>query len=170
MVIMAAAATAATHHVLLWLYLPQSILNYDAPFWIILVHTLFVVVESTICCVIAKTFFDSVIGMEKNVNERTQEIAQTAIATRGILANVNENTNSVSQDADQLASTASSAKSAVANFEESIQQISSSVGDATSQSRATVEAMMNVNTHLGHLNDHNSEIESMISVVTSIAE
>jgi methyl-accepting chemotaxis protein len=29
---------------------------------------------------------------------------------------------------------------------------------------------MDVNTHLGHLNEHNSEIESMISVVTSIAE
>ncbi len=71
MVIIVAAVTVALHHALLWLYLPQSIFNYDAPFWVVAVHAGFVVGESFATCSIARSFFDNVIGLEKIVRSRT---------------------------------------------------------------------------------------------------
>ncbi|MCA9198190.1 MAG: Hpt domain-containing protein [Planctomycetales bacterium] len=74
MVIVAAAVTAALHHAILWVCLPSSVFNYDAPFWVVGVHALFVLLESVAACFIARSFFDNVIGLEKKVAERTEEL------------------------------------------------------------------------------------------------
>ncbi len=75
MVIVAAAATVATHHLLLWVYLPKSVFNYDAPLWVVGVHAAFVVLESVATCSIARSFFDNVIGLDKIVKARTEALA-----------------------------------------------------------------------------------------------
>lgn len=75
MVIVAAAVTAAVHHAALWFFLPASVFNYDAPFWVVGVHAAFVVLESVAACFIARSFFDNVIGLEKKVAQRTSELA-----------------------------------------------------------------------------------------------
>ena len=75
MVIVAAAATAAIHHAALWLMLPESVFNYDAPFWVVGVHALFVVLESVAACFIARTFFDNIVSLENKVEERTAALA-----------------------------------------------------------------------------------------------
>lgn len=72
--IAAAAVTVALHHLLLWLYLPNSVFNYDASLWVVLVHAAFVVVESIATCFIARSFFDNVIGLEKIVEVRTAQL------------------------------------------------------------------------------------------------
>ena len=75
MVVIAAALTAAIHHSVIWLALPSSVFNYDAPFWVVGVHALFVVLESVAACFIARTFFDNINGLEKKVEERTSALA-----------------------------------------------------------------------------------------------
>lgn len=74
MVIWAAAVTVAVHHAALWYFLPSSVFNYDAPFWVVAVHAAFVVLESVAACFIARSFFDNVIGLEKIVAARTAEL------------------------------------------------------------------------------------------------
>lgn len=74
MVIVAAAVTAAAHHAVLWLLLPASVFNYEAPIWVVGVHALFVVLESVAACFIARSFFDNVVGLEKIVAARTSEV------------------------------------------------------------------------------------------------
>ena len=76
MVIVAAAVTVAVHHLLLWMYLPQSVFNYEAPFWVVGVHAGFVVAESVATCSIARGFFDNVIGLERIVQARTAQLDQ----------------------------------------------------------------------------------------------
>lgn len=71
MVVVAAAVTASAHHSVLWLLLPDSVFNYEAPLWVVAVHAAFVVLESVAACFIARSFFDNVIGLEKKVEERT---------------------------------------------------------------------------------------------------
>ena len=44
--VLAAAATIAAHHILFWLFLPASVFNYNAGFGIVLLHAVFVVVET----------------------------------------------------------------------------------------------------------------------------
>lgn len=83
LVIIAAALTVAVHHFVLWLYLPSSVFNYDAPLYVVLIHAAFVVGESIVTCSIARAFFDNVIGLEKIVAERTTEL-------RRVFDNVNQ--------------------------------------------------------------------------------
>jgi two-component system chemotaxis sensor kinase CheA len=73
-VIWVAAVTVALHHGLFWFFLPQSVFNYNASFWVVLVHAIFVVVEAIAASFIARNFFDNVIGLEKIVQEKTQTI------------------------------------------------------------------------------------------------
>ena len=90
MVVVAAAVTAALHHALLWIALPQSIFNYEAPFWVVAVHAAFVVLESVAACFIARSFFDNVIGLEKKVAERTAEVDKRNRDMRRILDSVRQ--------------------------------------------------------------------------------
>jgi two-component system, chemotaxis family, sensor kinase CheA len=71
MAIMVAAATVAAHHLALWLLAPAQVFNYNATAWAVVVHTLFVLLESVAGCFVARTFFDSVFRLERKVNQRT---------------------------------------------------------------------------------------------------
>lgn len=88
MVIVTAAATVAVHHLTLWIMLPQSAFNYDAPVWVVGVHALFVVIESVATCFIARSFFDNVIGLERIVQARTRELDRRNDDMRLVLDNV----------------------------------------------------------------------------------
>jgi signal transduction histidine kinase len=74
MVVVAAAVTAAVHHLALWFLSPESVFNYDAPLSSVLVHALFVVLESVAACFVARSFFDNVIGLERIVADRTRAL------------------------------------------------------------------------------------------------
>src|SRR5882672_4176535 len=43
MVNLAAAVTVALHHLIVWLIIPRSVFNYEAQWWVVLVHAAFVV-------------------------------------------------------------------------------------------------------------------------------
>ena len=88
--ILVAAITVALHHLLLWIFLPSSVFNYDAPWWVVGVHAAFVVLESVATVYIARGFFDNVIGLEKIVRQRTRELDERNRAMRLVLDNVDE--------------------------------------------------------------------------------
>jgi two-component system chemotaxis sensor kinase CheA len=90
LVILAAAVTVALHHLALWFLLPRSVFNYEAPVWVVAVHALFVVLESVAGCYIARSFFDNVIGLEKIVEARTNELAVRQRDMRRVLDNVRQ--------------------------------------------------------------------------------
>jgi two-component system chemotaxis sensor kinase CheA len=90
MSIVVAAVTVAVHHLLLWLVLPSSVFNYEAPVWVVAVHAAFVVLESIAACFIARSFFDNVIGLEKIVKARTTELDSRNAAMRLVLDNVQQ--------------------------------------------------------------------------------
>jgi signal transduction histidine kinase len=74
MAIIAAAVTVALHHLVLYLILPSSVFNYEASIWAVGVHVAFVVLESVAACFVARSFFDNVIGLEKIVKKRTDDL------------------------------------------------------------------------------------------------
>lgn len=89
-VIVAAAITATLHHAILWMVFPSSVFNYDAPFWVVAVHAAFVVLESIAACFIARSFFDNVIGLEKIVARRTNELKSRNKDMRVLLDSVEQ--------------------------------------------------------------------------------
>jgi two-component system chemotaxis sensor kinase CheA len=82
--------TVAVHHLVVWLLLPASVFNYNAQWWVVLVHAAFVVLETTAACYISREFFDNVIGLEKIVQARTKTINEKQRDMRLILDNVQE--------------------------------------------------------------------------------
>jgi len=64
----------ALHHLVLFLILPSSVFNYRASIWAVAVHAAFVVLESVAACFVARSFFDNVIGLEKIVKKRTDDL------------------------------------------------------------------------------------------------
>ncbi len=98
LVILIAAGTVAAHHGLLWWYLPASVFNYDAPFWVVAVHAGFVVLESVATCFIARSFFDNVIGLERIVQERTQALNLRNQEMRLVMDHVDQGLITVDRD------------------------------------------------------------------------
>lgn len=90
MVVVTAAGTVATHHLALWYVAPNSVFNYDAPLWVVLVHAAFVVLETVAASFIARNFFDNVIGLEKKVEARTAEVNARNRDMRLVLDNVRQ--------------------------------------------------------------------------------
>ena len=76
MTVIVGAATVAVQHLALWYLAPASIFNYEAPLWVVLVHAVFVVLETIAACFIARNFFDNVIGLEQKVEERTAQLSE----------------------------------------------------------------------------------------------
>lgn len=72
-VIYIAAVTVALHHLLVWIWIPRSVFNYDAAVWVVGVHAAFVILETVAVAAIARSFYDNVIHLEQIVEARTKE-------------------------------------------------------------------------------------------------
>src|SRR5882672_10210825 len=90
MVNIAAAVTVALHHLIVWWLLPGSVFNYDAQWWVVLVHAGFVILETVAACYISRQFFDNVIGLEKIIEARTATIRENQRDMHLILNNLEE--------------------------------------------------------------------------------
>ena len=88
LVILIAATTVAAHHLLLYFLLPESVFNYEAPILVVFVHALFVVLESIAAIVLSRSFFDNVVGLEKIVLQRTNQLDERNRDMRLVLDNV----------------------------------------------------------------------------------
>lgn len=69
LVIIAAAVTVAAHHATLYFLMPDSVFNYDATIWAVVVHAIFVVLESLAAIFVARSFFDSVTQEVKRAHD-----------------------------------------------------------------------------------------------------
>ena len=55
-VLIAAAAVVAVHHIAFFFFLPASVFNYEASFWIVLLHATFVIIQVVPSCFIAHKY------------------------------------------------------------------------------------------------------------------
>src|SRR5207253_10979790 len=110
MVNLAAALTVALHHLIVWWLLPGSVFNYDARWWVVLVHAAFVVLETVAACYISRQFFDNVIGLEKIVEARTATIRENQRDMRLILNNLEEGLVTINLDGGMSSETSRAVK------------------------------------------------------------
>lgn len=99
---LAAAVTVAIHHISLWLWLPSSLLNYNAEWWVVAVHAAFVVLETVAAVYISRQFFDNVIGLEKIVAARTETVRQQQRDMKLILDNTAQGLVTIGMDGKVL--------------------------------------------------------------------
>ena len=89
LVIITAAATIAVHHIAFFLWLPSSVFNYEASFGIVLVHAVFVIVESIPAALVARKFQQFIRAqgtisslMRDVLSDATQQVAVLATASQ----------------------------------------------------------------------------------------
>ncbi len=86
-VLLAAAATIAVHHLLFWLILPASVFNYHANLGIVVIHAVFVILQVVPSCFIALTlrrFVTSVtatVSVLRDTVASVSEVAHDGLAT-----------------------------------------------------------------------------------------
>jgi two-component system, chemotaxis family, sensor kinase CheA len=105
MVNLAAASAVALHHLIVWWLLPSSVFNYDAQWWVVLVHAAFVALETVAACYISRQFFDNVVGLERIVEARTATIRENQRDMHLILNNLEEGLVTVSLDGQMSSET-----------------------------------------------------------------
>lgn len=98
MVIVVAAFTVVVHHASLWFLAPGNVFNYAATVWTVVVHGLFVLLESVAACFVARSFFNSVIRLERMVQKRTEALDERNRDMARILDNVAQGLVTVSLD------------------------------------------------------------------------
>lgn len=98
MVVVAAAVTVTLHHLVVWYLFPRSVFNYDAAWWVVGVHAIFVVLVSVASCFIARSFFDNVIGLDKIVQSRTTALNEKNREMRLLLDNVRQGFLTIDRD------------------------------------------------------------------------
>ena len=69
LVVLAAAAAIAVHHVAFYFYLPASLFNYDASFWVVVLHAVFVILAAVPGAIIARLINAYVVGAGAAVEE-----------------------------------------------------------------------------------------------------
>lgn len=77
MPILVAAGTAAVHHLLFFFFLPKSVFNYDASFGIVLIHAVFVILETIPALFVANEF-------RKQIDLQDRVVKQVSAVTREI--------------------------------------------------------------------------------------
>lgn len=107
---LAAAGTVTLHHLIVWWFLPGSVFNYEAQWWVVLVHAAFVVLETVAACYISREFFDNVIGLEKIVQVRTGTIREQQRDMRLILNNLQEGLVTINLDGQMSGETSRAIK------------------------------------------------------------
>lgn len=142
MVVIATAVTIAAHHSAIWFLIPSSLFNYEAPFWIVLLHASFVVVEAIGCCYMSRTIFDTFIGMEEKVLERTAQVERK------------------NEELERLGSAIQTSVSEISDTARDAQNVAGTAVTAAEQASATI-------TRLGASSEG---IEGVVSVINSIAE
>ncbi len=125
--ILVAAATAALHHVLFWLYFPSSVFNYDASFQTVLIHASFVVGE-TIVLVAAAIRYRAFIQIQSVITEKLGHAA----------TNITERSRHLSEAGNSLADGASSQAASIEETSASLEEITS----MTAQNAARAETSL----------------------------
>jgi hypothetical protein len=135
-VLLASAAAIAVHHVAFWMWLPESVFNYDAGFGVVVVHALFVVAQVvptsftartlgrfvtsvTAAVVTVRTSVDSVQTISSDLSSENIDVARRAQAeeqrmreTSTTLQRMASEAVSTSQQAADLKRTADAARQA----------------------------------------------------------
>ncbi|WP_044557725.1 methyl-accepting chemotaxis protein [Halobacteriovorax marinus] len=102
--IVAAALTAAIHHVTFYFYLPESVFNYNASIYIVVIHAAFVVVES-VACVYLSNQFKKVLDLQDRIKNEISPLVtsidsaskESSVSCTTLLGLTDNNTSAIAE-------------------------------------------------------------------------
>jgi methyl-accepting chemotaxis protein len=192
LVILAATISAAVQHVGFFLLLPSSMFNYQASFWVVVIHAAYVVVQTIPCLWISKKFGDYIIRqgvivqqidemytsmkrMIEDVKEinlaigtdtvlQTESVARTAEAIHEINLMVNT-TSTNAEDSSQISKQTKQAASEGIN---AMKQLSDAIVAIKSTNQQMYSQVDDSNKQLAEIVETIKKIESKTHVINDI--
>jgi methyl-accepting chemotaxis protein len=170
--LLTAAAVIATHHIVGWLLLPSAVFNYAATFGDVLLHAVFVVVETVICCFVARQLAATLRSrgiLEEQVAQTASQVAGSAQHIVGFLARFSAAAESQARVLDDVAQ--SSARIRAQSLEHGkvavlsrsqMQENAEQVGDAFG-------LVSHINVEMQEVCSSNRRISGIISMMNDIA-
>lgn len=170
--ILAAAALIAVHHVGFWLYLPKSVFNYEASFYIVLIHAAFVVVETIPATLIAKKFHEIIITQGATVAELNSLTTEVTTAAHNSSESATELSAGTEEQAASIQSTSQSlaeiARIVAANTESArtAAELSMSSNQFAKEGESKMAELTSV---MGEISKSSKKISDIINVIDDIA-
>lgn len=170
--LLAAAATIAAHHVIGWWLVPRMVFNYDAAFSDVALHAFFVVVETGICCVIARQLADT-IRMRGILEEQVGLTAeQVALGSAEIASFVESFARSASTQAnmvDQISGTSLEMRKQVSSNLESATANQASIAKTVNDIAHAHDRLSRVNTEMQAVSITSRKISGIVNLMMDIA-
>jgi len=172
LVIASAAATIAVHHVAFFFLLPASVFNYQATFGIVLLHALFVVVETIPSCLIAARF-GKFIQAQGSVIQTLREASSSIAGHTGNLAHASHAlANGASDQAASLEETSASIEE-MASMTQRNAEHARRAKDLATETRNAAESnavtMDEMSAAMSEIKAGNDNIAKIIKVIDEIA-
>jgi methyl-accepting chemotaxis protein len=182
--IIAAALTAAVHHVGFYYFLPESVFNYDASIYIVAIHAIFVVVES-VACVYLSMRFKHVLNLQDQVNVEIAPLVESIdLASKNssqsctTLLSISDSNSSaitqISSTAAEISSMAESTKEQISLTMKNMQETKKSVADSNSaikEGETFLKSLNEIKSQMIELQDFASnQLSSVVESVNTISE
>lgn len=161
MALIAAAAAIAVHHISLFFVLPSSVFNYNAGFGVVVLHAVFVVLETALNAWLAarlvklirsqSTMFDDVFKIGAAVEEFGSEFEETARDIHSQSDTLQSTAATSAELSEMIAATAENAKVA--------QEYGQKANDSVARGMAVID---NLNDKVGQLVHSTSQVNSNI--------
>lgn len=181
-VILAAAATAAVHHIGFYFFLPQSLFNYQASFLIVVVHAVFVVLETIPCMWIAQKFKTFIVKqgvvlgnietlsrtmnvMISKLNTNNQELFNSSESQGAAVTETAQTMHEISQMAVQTADNAEISKNISEKGKQSAEVGKRAVGEMLHSIDNIKKSNSDV---LSQIKLNNDELEQIVGVIKQI--
>lgn len=157
--IIAAATTAAVHHIAFYFLLPSSIFNYEANLGIVAIHAGFVVVEAVACTYLAFRFHQ-VLKLQEQINN---EIGP-------LVSSIDSASKVSSKSCHQLLGNSQSNSSAITQISATATEISQMVESTKNQIERVISIMSESKTSIGESSQAIGEGEKFINSLTALVE
>ncbi|MEO0336215.1 MAG: methyl-accepting chemotaxis protein, partial [Pseudomonadota bacterium] len=174
--LIAAAGTAAVHHVLLYFVMPASLFNYDASLGIVVIHAVFVVLETVVCVMVAREFSVSIKTqgvIEKQLGPILESLRAVASSNKDITQELSSGASRQASATQQAAATASELKSTAELTEKNVtsaHEVASQSVDSVSFGQKTVDRARSIVSEMreldGELSQLNENTNQSLSKVT----
>ncbi|WP_127717989.1 methyl-accepting chemotaxis protein [Halobacteriovorax sp. HLS] len=164
LVIVAAALTAAVHHVGFYFFLPESLFNYKAGLEIVAIHATFVVVEAIACTYLAYKF-KKVLDLQGQINDEISPLVLSVdVASResrqscsGLLSLSNQNASAVTE----ISSTSEEISQMVRTTKDQLNKALVSMKETSDSVAKSSEAILKGETFLASLNKIKKNMEEL---------
>jgi methyl-accepting chemotaxis protein len=167
-VLLAAAATIALHHLLFWIILPASVFNYHANLGIVLIHAIFVILQVVPSCFIAVTFRRFVTSVTATVAVLRETVGSVSEVAHDGLA-TSAHTRSQMETLADLASRLDGLVAAAAVTSREVRAAKACAGDARQAASDGSDQMRAVAETMTAMRRASDEITPILRTIDSIA-